>query len=154
MNSRLHFRSAMWYVCFVRRQVCFCLLPSLFSPNASIFTKNTSGCEWIGWYVLRYHWFVEWVVEEKPLCACSSNYLNVVIMASHRENLLKQFINVCSKVLISFFAILNLYSCFEISVNYSSFSLNFGHAVAHLVEALCYKPEGHGLNSRWGHWIF
>jgi hypothetical protein len=30
----------------------------------------------------------------------------------------------------------------------------FGYAVAQLVEALCYKPEGHGLDSRWRHWNF
>jgi hypothetical protein len=29
-----------------------------------------------------------------------------------------------------------------------------GHEVAQLVEALLYKPEGHGLYSRWCHWIF
>jgi len=29
-----------------------------------------------------------------------------------------------------------------------------GHAVAQLVEALCYKPEGHGFNSRLYHQIF
>jgi hypothetical protein len=23
-----------------------------------------------------------------------------------------------------------------------------------MVEEVCYKPEGHGLNSRWGHWFF
>jgi hypothetical protein len=28
-----------------------------------------------------------------------------------------------------------------------------GQAVAKLVEALCYKPEGPGFDSRWGHWI-
>jgi hypothetical protein len=28
------------------------------------------------------------------------------------------------------------------------------HAVAWLVEALCYKPEGCELDSQWGHWIF
>jgi hypothetical protein len=27
-----------------------------------------------------------------------------------------------------------------------------GHAVAWLVEALCYKPEGRGFDSRWGRW--
>jgi hypothetical protein len=27
-------------------------------------------------------------------------------------------------------------------------------AVAYLVEALCYKPEGRGFDSRSGHWIF
>jgi len=26
-----------------------------------------------------------------------------------------------------------------------------GHAVAQLVEALCYKPEGRGFDSRWCH---
>ena len=29
-----------------------------------------------------------------------------------------------------------------------------GHAVVQLVEALRYKPEGRGFNSRWRHWIF
>jgi hypothetical protein len=29
-----------------------------------------------------------------------------------------------------------------------------GHAVALLVEALRYKPEGCGFNFRWSHWIF
>jgi hypothetical protein len=29
-----------------------------------------------------------------------------------------------------------------------------GYAVAQLVEALRYKPEGRGFNSRWSHWNF
>ena len=29
-----------------------------------------------------------------------------------------------------------------------------GHAVAQLVEALRYKPEGCGFDSRWYHWNF
>ena len=29
-----------------------------------------------------------------------------------------------------------------------------GHAVAQLVEALRYKLEGRGFDSRWCHWIF
>ena len=29
-----------------------------------------------------------------------------------------------------------------------------GYAVAQLVEALRYKPEGRGFNSRWCHWNF
>ena len=29
-----------------------------------------------------------------------------------------------------------------------------GHAVAHLVEALCYKSEGRGFDSRWCQWNF
>ena len=29
-----------------------------------------------------------------------------------------------------------------------------GHAVAQLVDALCYKPEGRGFDSRWCHWNF
>jgi len=28
------------------------------------------------------------------------------------------------------------------------------HMVAQLTEALCYKPEGHGFDSRWCHWNF
>jgi hypothetical protein len=33
-------------------------------------------------------------------------------------------------------------------------SVSWGHAVAYMVEALCYKPEGLGFDSRRGHWIF
>ena len=29
-----------------------------------------------------------------------------------------------------------------------------GHAVAQLGEALCYKPEGRGFDSRWYYWDF
>jgi len=29
-----------------------------------------------------------------------------------------------------------------------------GHAVARLVDALRYKPEGRGFDSRWCHWNF
>jgi len=29
-----------------------------------------------------------------------------------------------------------------------------GHAVAQLVEALHYKPEGRGFDSQWSHWNF
>ena len=31
---------------------------------------------------------------------------------------------------------------------------NWGHAVAQLFEALRYKPEGRGFDSRWCHWNF
>jgi hypothetical protein len=30
----------------------------------------------------------------------------------------------------------------------------WGHAVVQLVDALRYKPEGRGFNSRWCHWNF
>jgi len=26
--------------------------------------------------------------------------------------------------------------------------------MVHLVETICYKPEGHGKNSWWSHWYF
>jgi len=29
----------------------------------------------------------------------------------------------------------------------------WGHVVAQLVEALRYKPEGRGFDSRWCHWL-
>jgi hypothetical protein len=32
--------------------------------------------------------------------------------------------------------------------------LDRGYAVAQLVEALRYKPEGRGFDSRWSHWNF
>jgi hypothetical protein len=28
------------------------------------------------------------------------------------------------------------------------------HEVEYLVQAVCYKPEGRGIDSRWGDWIF
>ena len=30
----------------------------------------------------------------------------------------------------------------------------WGHAVTQMVEALRYKPEGRGFDSRWSHWNF
>jgi hypothetical protein len=35
-----------------------------------------------------------------------------------------------------------------------SHNVYMGHAVAQLVEALRYKPEGRGFDSRWCHWNF
>ena len=50
--------------------------------------------------------------------------------------------------------------CFKSSAHKSSMNLswshdkNGGHAVVQLVEALRYKPEGRGYDSRWCHWNF
>jgi hypothetical protein len=35
-----------------------------------------------------------------------------------------------------------------------SYILHRGYTVAQLVEALRYKPEGRGFDSRWYHWKF
>ena len=32
--------------------------------------------------------------------------------------------------------------------------LHLGHPVARLVDALRYRPEGRGFDSRWNHWNF
>jgi len=41
---------------------------------------------------------------------------------------------------------------FHLSLSFSfCFLFDEGHAVAHLVEALRYKPESSGFNSRWVH---
>jgi hypothetical protein len=40
------------------------------------------------------------------------------------------------------------------NIKYKHFFSFWGHAVAQLVEALRYKPEGHGIDSRWCHWNF
>jgi hypothetical protein len=40
------------------------------------------------------------------------------------------------------------------SVFIEIYKLSQGHAVAQLVEALLYKSEGCGFNSRWCHWNF
>ena len=41
-----------------------------------------------------------------------------------------------------------------IFVNYVYIIKIAGYAVAQLVEALRYKPEGRGFDSRWSHWNF
>jgi short-subunit dehydrogenase len=53
------------------------------------------------------------------------------------------------------------FNCTTASTLGKLFSLSFltyiaskGHAVAHLVEALHYKPEGRGFDSRLCHWSF
>jgi len=38
--------------------------------------------------------------------------------------------------------------------NFQMLNLLVGHAVAQLVEALLYKPEGRVFDSRWCHWNF
>jgi len=40
------------------------------------------------------------------------------------------------------------------SSNNNQYKCIWEHAVVQLVEALRYKPEGHGFNSRWCHWNF
>jgi len=40
------------------------------------------------------------------------------------------------------------------SLNKTHYGSSLGHAVAQLVEALSYKPEGRDFDSRWCHWIF
>ena len=43
----------------------------------------------------------------------------------------------------------------EISIEKSEeYLIYWGHAVAQLVEALSYKLEGRGFDSRWCHWNF
>jgi hypothetical protein len=37
---------------------------------------------------------------------------------------------------------------------YRNLLIKWGHAVAHLVEAVRYKPEGRGFDSRWCHWNY
>jgi hypothetical protein len=37
---------------------------------------------------------------------------------------------------------------------YAEYSWREGHAVAQLVKALCYKPEGRGSDYRYGHSVF
>jgi hypothetical protein len=39
----------------------------------------------------------------------------------------------------------------SLSLIYSHYKVSWGYAVAQLVEALRYKPEGRGFDSRWGH---
>jgi len=38
--------------------------------------------------------------------------------------------------------------------NINNYVQKVGYAVAQLVEALCYKPEGRGFYSPWRHWDF
>jgi hypothetical protein len=44
--------------------------------------------------------------------------------------------------------------CPALQENFINCLFIMGQAVAHLVEALRYKPEGRGFNSRWCHWNF
>jgi hypothetical protein len=44
-------------------------------------------------------------------------------------------------------------TCTSEIINYSAYQTS-GHTVAQLSEALCYKPEGRGIDSRWCHWNF
>jgi hypothetical protein len=46
---------------------------------------------------------------------------------------------------------LGVHICFKFG---GGLTLKEGYAVAQLVEALRYKPEGRGFDSRWCHWNF
>jgi hypothetical protein len=46
------------------------------------------------------------------------------------------------------------YISFEIKQIFNKILTGWGHALAQLVEALRYKPEGRGFDSRWCHWNF
>jgi hypothetical protein len=48
----------------------------------------------------------------------------------------------------------NYWVSIRVSEFFSNVISSKGHAVVYLVEALWYKPEGRGFDSRWGHWIF
>jgi len=50
---------------------------------------------------------------------------------------------------LTFWILLHLPSLFN-----SGYLQHWGHAVAQFVEALRYKPEGRGFDSRWCHWNF
>jgi len=45
-------------------------------------------------------------------------------------------------------------SSYFLAKHYSNYITLRGHAVAQLVEALRYKPEVRGFDSRWCHWNF
>jgi len=49
---------------------------------------------------------------------------------------------------------LNLFFYVETMCFLSGRNRKWGHALAQLVEALRYRPEGRGLDSRWSHWNF
>jgi hypothetical protein len=40
------------------------------------------------------------------------------------------------------------------SLSICQITLNIFMSTGIVLKALCYKPEGRGFNSRWGHWIF
>jgi hypothetical protein len=52
------------------------------------------------------------------------------------------------------FSLLHFYLHDSLYILFPSTLQWFRHAVEQLVEALRYKPEGSGFDSRWCHWIF
>ena len=60
-------------------------------------------------------------------------------------NLLLKYSTLKTEAACSFTTLVNLY---KVTWHHG------GTAVAQLVEALRYKSEGHGLDSRWCHWNF
>ena len=57
-------------------------------------------------------------------------------------------------VLVICVLVFSVFSYFFVYVYLFLFVTSAGHAVAQLVQALRYKPEGRGFDSRWCHWIF
>ena len=49
---------------------------------------------------------------------------------------------------------IQVYDTYTIVSNCTTYCKHLGHAVAQLVEALRYKSEGRGFDSRWYQWNF
>jgi hypothetical protein len=81
---------------------------------------------------------------------CNSNNI------SWRVNITKLLIIIqLSSCMESSYILVRKYSVFARDMmTYFVNIIIWGHAVALLVEALCYKPEGSGFDSLRSHWIF
>ena len=81
------------------------------------------------------------------LYICKLNYFGVLCNIHFKEHLPEDGHNAWPKHVAgcAVYNIINLHICI---------CTGWGHAVAHLVETLRYKPEGRGFDSRWCHWNF
>ena len=71
-----------------------------------------------------------------------------------QRNALLDSVHYDKSPVLSQFYILSAAQSNDNDYEWSSDATFKGHTVAQLVEAMRYKLEGHGFNSRWCHWNF
>jgi hypothetical protein len=138
-----------------QRELQFCLtLPSYFLYKPKFWQANYSACRLFSRWCLAWHilWPWRWRRHVPPKRRLTLNGLHDINMLEGRNLYLSLFVSypACRYLVLS----VVFFSFLVIPFLLYTYLFYWGHAVAHLVEALCYKPEGRGFECWWDHCIF
>jgi hypothetical protein len=86
---------------------------------------------------------------------CAYNYFREILGRASNPRNLPGFVSLRFPRFVKLdLIIIYLTLAYELLVNGIIVQWRVGYVVTQLVEALCYKPEGRGFDSRWCHWNF